>query len=73
MSTGTVASFDPARGYGFIHPADGGRDVCVLISDIGRARLVTLRPGQAIDYDLACNLTGTLIAINLKLRSTEPQ
>ena len=72
MSSGTVVSFDAAQGYGFIHPAQGGRDVCVLVSDIERARIAPPRPGQAIDYDLTWNLAGTLLAINLRLRSAAP-
>lgn len=73
MSSGTVMFFDPARGYGFIHPAAGERDVCVLSSALDRAKLAALRPGEPIEYDLACNLSGTLIAVNLKLRSVEPR
>ncbi len=69
MSSGTVMFFDAAQGYGFIHPAAGGRDVCVLSSAVDKAKLATLRPGEPIEYDLACNLAGTLIAVNLKLRS----
>ena len=68
-SIGTVISFDPAQGYGFIQPADGRRDVCVHISAVGRLRLSELCPGQAIEYDIACNRAGTLMAINLKLLS----
>jgi CspA family cold shock protein len=72
MSTGTVVSFDAARGCGFIHPAQGGRDVCALLSDIERARVTPLHPGQTIDYDLTWNRAGTLLAINLRLRSVPP-
>ncbi|HKW52785.1 MAG TPA: cold shock domain-containing protein [Stellaceae bacterium] len=72
MSSGTVVSFDPARGYGFIHPAEGGRDVCALLSDIERARLAPPHPGETVDYDLTWNLAGTLLAINLRLRSDAP-
>lgn len=71
MNSGTVMSFDLAGGYGFIHPAEGGRDVCVLKSAIERAHLAMLRPGQAVDYELTWNLAGTLLAINLRLRSVE--
>ena len=68
-STGTVISFDPARGYGFIHPAGGRHDICVHVSAVERSHLSTLQPGQAIEYDIACNRAGTLMAINLKLLS----
>jgi hypothetical protein len=39
MNSGTVISYDLAGGYGFIHPAEGGRDVCGLKSTIERAYL----------------------------------
>jgi CspA family cold shock protein len=73
MTSGTVVSFDPARRYGFIHPAEGGRDVCVLLADIERAHLPPPAPGQAVDYDLSWDLAGTLIAINLRLREGAPR
>lgn len=72
MSSGTVVSFDAAQGYGFIHPAQGERDVCVLLSDVERAHMPPPHPGQTIDYDLSWNLAGTLLAINLRLRSATP-
>jgi cold shock protein len=72
MTSGTVVSFDAARGYGFIHPAQGGRDVCVLLADVERARIPPPAPGQAVDFDLSWNLAGTLLAINLKLRQGAP-
>ena len=72
MSSGTIVSFDAARGYGFIHPAQGGRDVCALLADIERARLTPPQPGETVDYDLTWNLAGTLLAINLRLRADAP-
>ena len=71
MNSGTVIYFDPAGGYGFIHPADGGRNVCVLKSAVEPGHLAMLRPGRAVDYDATWNLAGTLLAINLKLRTAE--
>ena len=73
MSSGTIVSVDAERGYGFIHPAQGGRDVCALLADIERQRLTPLHPGETVDYDLTWNLAGTLLAINLRLRSTPPR
>ena len=71
MNSGSVISFDLAAGYGFIRPAEGGRDVCVLKSGIERAHLATLRPGQAVDYELTWNLAGTVLAINVRLHPAE--
>jgi CspA family cold shock protein len=52
MSTGTVKWFNPQKGYGFIQPDDGGKDVFVHISAVERAGLQTLREGQKISYEL---------------------
>lgn len=72
MTSGTVVSFDRAQRYGFIHPAAGGRDVCVLLADVERAHIAPPAPGQAVDYDLSWDLAGTLIAVNLRLRGEAP-
>jgi cold shock CspA family protein len=66
MNSGMVISFDPGGAYGFIRPADEG-----LKSVIEQAHLPMLRPGQAVDYELTWNLAGTLLAIDLRLRSAE--
>ena len=46
MATGTVKWFNPTKGYGFIQPQDGGRDVFVHISAVERAGLSSLNEGQ---------------------------
>ena len=71
MNSATVISFDRTGGYGFIHPADGGRHVCILKWAVEPGHLAMLRPGRAADHDVAWNLAGTLLAINLKLRTAE--
>lgn len=50
MSTGTVKSFDSAKGYGFIRPDDGSRDVFVHVSAVEQAGLGVLRVGQKLSY-----------------------
>jgi cold shock protein len=50
--TGTVKFFDTERGYGFIKPDDGGRDVFVHITAVERAGLKSLTEGQRISYDV---------------------
>jgi CspA family cold shock protein len=53
MSTGTVKWFNAQKGYGFIQPDDGGKDVFVHISAVERAGLPSLREGQKISYEMA--------------------
>lgn len=52
MATGTVKWFNPTKGYGFIVPDDGGKDVFVHISAVEKAGLRTLNEGQKISYEL---------------------
>lgn len=52
MATGTVKWFNAQKGYGFIQPDDGGKDVFVHISAVERAGLSDLRDGQKLSYEL---------------------
>ncbi len=52
MSVGTVKWFNPAKGFGFIQPEDGSKDVFVHISAVQRAGLDTLNEGQRVEYEL---------------------
>ncbi|MGE0341289.1 MAG: cold-shock protein, partial [Xanthobacteraceae bacterium] len=52
MSSGTVKWFNAQKGYGFIQPADGGKDVFVHISAVEQAGLSTLNEGQKINFDI---------------------
>jgi cold shock protein len=53
MATGTIKWFNAQKGYGFIQPDNGGKDVFIHISAVERAGLSTLREGQKIKYDVA--------------------
>jgi CspA family cold shock protein len=53
MATGTVKWFNAQKGYGFIQPADGGKDVFVHISAVERAGLAGLNEGQKVTYEIA--------------------
>jgi len=65
VATGTVKWFNPSKGYGFIQPAGGGKDVFVHISAVERAGLSTLNEGQKIDFEVVSN-RGKESAENLK-------
>jgi CspA family cold shock protein len=52
MATGTVKFFNTQKGFGFITPSDGGKDVFVHISAVERAGLGTLNEGQKISYEV---------------------
>ena len=53
MAIGTVKWFNAQKGYGFIQPSNGGKDVFVHISAVERAGLGTLTEGQKVSYDIA--------------------
>ena len=66
MQKGTVKWFNAEKGYGFIQPANGGKDVFVHISAVERAGLSRLAEGQQVTFDLVEN-RGKTSAGNLKL------
>ena len=53
MAVGTVKWFNAQKGYGFIQPSDGGKDVFVHISAVERANMGTLKEGQKVSYEIA--------------------
>ena len=65
MANGTVKWFNATKGFGFIQPEDGGKDVFVHISAVGRAGLRGLNEGQQVNYELQ-NERGRTAAVNLK-------
>ena len=68
MSTGIVKWFDPRKGYGFIQPDAGEREVFVHISALTRSGLIDLREGQKISYELMeDHRLGKLAAARLQL------
>jgi len=67
MASGTVKWFNPTKGYGFIQPAGGGKDVFVHISAVERAGLSTLNEGQQVEYEIISD-RGKESAGNLKIK-----
>jgi cold shock protein len=67
MATGVVKWFNGQKGYGFIQPDDGGKDVFVHISAVERSGLSHLNEGQKISFELkADRKTGKMNADNLR-------
>ena len=65
MATGTVKWFNTQKGFGFIQPQDGSKDVFVHISAVQKAGLTTLNEGQKVSYDMVTE-RGKTAAGNLK-------
>jgi cold shock protein len=65
MATGTVKFFNSQKGFGFIQPTDGSKDVFVHISAVERAGMRTLVEGQKVSYDVVTE-RGKLAAGNLQ-------
>jgi CspA family cold shock protein len=66
MATGTVKWFNPTKGYGFIAPDNGSKDVFIHISEVQSAGLEGLNEGQKVDYELSSN-RGKESATSIKL------
>jgi CspA family cold shock protein len=66
MPSGTVKWFNPARGFGFIQPDDGSKDVFVHISALEGSDLQELLEGQKVRFDVERAQNGKLAAANLK-------
>ena len=66
MPAGTVNWCNPTKGYGFIQPSDGGKDVFVHISAVERAGLSTLNEGQKVSFEIQTE-RGKSSATNLRV------
>lgn len=65
-TTGTVKFFNPTKGFGFIQPDDGSKDVFVHISAVEQAGLGTLNENQKISFEVQKGNNGKSSAVNLK-------
>ena len=68
MTTGTVKWFNAQKGYGFIQPDDGSKDVFVHISAVERTGKTTLPEGQKVGFEIEQGQRGKTSAVNLELR-----
>lgn len=66
MATGTVKWFNASKGYGFIQPDDGSKDVFLHIADVQRSGLQDPREGDKLQYELQQGQQGKTSAGNLK-------
>jgi len=67
MATGIVKWFNPTKGYGFIQPTGGGKDVFVHITAVEQAGLRSLNEGQSVEYEIESN-RGKESAVRLKVK-----
>jgi CspA family cold shock protein len=67
MATGTVKWFNTEKGFGFIQPSDGGKDVFVHITAVKAAGLMSLMEGQQIEYEMKTE-RGKTAAGDLRVR-----
>jgi len=65
MPKGTVKWFNPTKGYGFIAPDTGGKDVFVHISAVQKAGMRSLNEGQKVSFDIEQQQNGRSAAVNL--------
>jgi cold shock protein len=68
MAIGTVKWFNAQKGYGFIQPDDGSKDVFVHVTAIERAGMSGLNEGQKISYELEAGRDGKSSAVNLQAK-----
>lgn len=67
MASGTVKWFNSTKGFGFIAPQHGSKDIFVHATALERARIANLPDGQAVNFDIETDRQGRESAVNLEL------
>ena len=67
MAKGTVKWFNPDKGFGFIQPEDGGKDIFVHITALQEAGIASLQDNQPIEYEMVAGRDGRESAGDLKV------
>ncbi len=66
-NTGSVVTYFEAKGFGFLRPDDGGRDIFFHVSRLAEGLATDLRPGTKVVYELGMDRTGKLAASSLRI------
>ncbi|MBV9116234.1 MAG: cold-shock protein [Acetobacteraceae bacterium] len=66
MTTGTVKWYNPQKGYGFIAPEDGSKDVFVHVSAVEQSGIGSLNEGQKVSFEVERGRQGKFAAVNLQ-------
>jgi len=67
MASGTVKWFNPTKGFGFIQPDDGSKDVFVHVSAVEKAGIRSLQEGQKLEFEIESGRDGRASAIDLRV------
>ena len=65
--TGSVVTYFEAKGFGFLRPDDGGRDIFFHVSRLAEGLATDLRPGARVTYELGMDRTGKMAASSIRL------
>lgn len=66
MTTGTVKWFNATKGYGFIQPEDGSKDIFLHISEVQKAGLRDVREGERLEFEVLSGRDGKASAGNIR-------
>jgi CspA family cold shock protein len=70
--TGSVVTYFEAKGFGFLRPDDGGRDIFFHVSRLVEGLATDLRPGAKVVYELGMDRTGKIAASSVRIPSENP-
>ena len=70
-NTGAIVTYFEAKGFGFLRPDDGGRDIFFHVSRLVEGLATDLRPGTRLIYELGMDRTGKMSATNVRIAPTE--